>query len=64
TDGFSDQFGGSKGKKYMIKNVKELFLQIANLPMSEQKQKLSEAFDQWKGSNEQVDDVCVIGVRV
>ncbi|WKZ75766.1 MAG: tetratricopeptide repeat protein [Vicingaceae bacterium] len=64
TDGFSDQFGGSKGKKYMIKNVKELLLQIVHLPMSEQKQKLSEAFNQWKGSNEQVDDVCIIGVRI
>ncbi|NUM50320.1 MAG: tetratricopeptide repeat protein [Flavobacteriales bacterium] len=64
TDGFSDQFGGAKNKKYMIKNVKELLLQIVHLPMSEQKQKLSEAFDQWKGTNEQVDDVCVIGVRV
>ncbi|NUM50322.1 MAG: tetratricopeptide repeat protein [Flavobacteriales bacterium] len=64
TDGFSDQFGGAKNKKYMIKNVKEMFLQIAHLPMSEQKQKLSEAFDQWKGSNEQIDDVCIIGVRI
>ena len=64
TDGFPDQFGGDKGKKYMIKNLKELLLQIAHLPMHEQEQKLAEEFDKWKGSNEQVDDVCIIGVRI
>jgi serine phosphatase RsbU (regulator of sigma subunit) len=64
TDGFPDQFGGEKGKKYMIKNLKELLLQIAHLPMHEQEQKLAEEFTAWKGSNEQVDDVCVIGVRI
>jgi tetratricopeptide (TPR) repeat protein len=64
TDGFPDQFGGEKSKKYMIKNLKNLLLQIAHLPMHEQEQKLAEEFTAWKGSNEQVDDVCVIGVRV
>jgi serine phosphatase RsbU (regulator of sigma subunit)/Tfp pilus assembly protein PilF len=64
TDGFPDQFGGPKGKKFMIKSLKELFLQMAHLPMQQQKQKLAEEFDKWKGANEQVDDVCVIGVRV
>jgi serine phosphatase RsbU (regulator of sigma subunit) len=64
TDGFPDQFGGPKGKKFMIKSLKELFLQIAHLPMHEQEQKLTEEFDTWKGTNEQVDDVCVIGVRI
>jgi serine phosphatase RsbU (regulator of sigma subunit) len=64
TDGFQDQFGGSKGKKFKIKNLKELLLQIAHLPMHEQEQKLAEEFATWKGSNEQVDDVCLIGVRI
>ncbi|NUM49650.1 MAG: tetratricopeptide repeat protein [Flavobacteriales bacterium] len=64
TDGFSDQFGGNKDKKFMIKNVKELFLQIAHLPMSEQEQKLADEFEKWKGANHQVDDVCIIGVRI
>ncbi|MBW6484283.1 MAG: serine/threonine-protein phosphatase [Vicingaceae bacterium] len=64
TDGFSDQFGGEKGKKYMIKNLKELLLQIAHLPMYEQEQKLAEEFENWKGSNEQVDDVLIMGVRI
>ena len=64
TDGFSDQFGGTMGKKYMIKNLKELLLQIDHLPMLEQEQKLADEFDKWKGAIEQVDDVCVIGVRI
>jgi tetratricopeptide (TPR) repeat protein len=64
TDGFPDQFGGEKGKKYMIKNLKELLLQIAHLPVHVQEQKLADEFDKWKGENEQVDDVCIIGVRV
>lgn len=64
TDGFPDQFGGEKGKKYMIKNLKELLLQIAPLPMLEQEQTLAMEFDKWKGANEQVDDVCIIGVRI
>ena len=58
------ELGGEKGKKYMIKNLKELLLKIAHLPMLEQEQKLAEEFDKWKGSNEQVDDVCIMGVRI
>jgi ligand-binding sensor domain-containing protein/serine phosphatase RsbU (regulator of sigma subunit) len=64
TDGFADQFGGPKGKKFMIKNLKNLFLSISNLSMKEQEQKLNDEFTTWKGENEQVDDVCIIGIRV
>ena len=64
TDGFPDQFGGTNGKKYMIKNLKEFFLKIAHLSVHEQKQKLSNEFIAWKAGNEQVDDVCVIGIRL
>ncbi len=64
TDGFPDQFGGNKGKKYMIKNLKNLLLEIAPLPLKEQEEKLANEFDKWKGNEEQVDDVCIIGVRV
>jgi serine phosphatase RsbU (regulator of sigma subunit) len=64
TDGFPDQFGGEKGKKYMTKKLKELLLTLAHLPMKEQHEKLEEEFMNWKGSNEQIDDVCIIGVRV
>lgn len=64
TDGFPDQFGGDKGKKYMIKNLKEYILQIAQLPMQTQEQKLNDEFVFWKGENEQVDDVCILGVKI
>ncbi|MBI2722809.1 MAG: tetratricopeptide repeat protein [Bacteroidetes bacterium] len=64
TDGFPDQFGGAKGKKFKHKQLQELLLSIANDPMETQKQKLNDVFDNWKGNLEQVDDVCLIGVRV
>ena len=64
TDGFQDQFGGPKGKKFMIKRMREYVLSISHLPMAEQHQKLNEAFSDWKGDLEQVDDACVIGVRI
>jgi serine phosphatase RsbU (regulator of sigma subunit) len=64
TDGFPDQFGGEKGKKYMIKNLKEYILSISHLPMQEQQSLLNNEFEQWKGVNEQIDDVCIIGIRI
>ncbi|MDB4533878.1 SpoIIE family protein phosphatase [Vicingaceae bacterium] len=64
TDGFQDQFGGPKGKKFMIKKMREYVLSISHLSMQEQHQKLEEVFSNWKGDVEQVDDVCVIGVRI
>jgi ligand-binding sensor domain-containing protein/serine phosphatase RsbU (regulator of sigma subunit) len=64
TDGFQDQFGGPKGKKFMVKKMREYLLSISNLTMEEQHQKIKEAFVKWKGKIEQIDDVCVIGVRV
>jgi serine phosphatase RsbU (regulator of sigma subunit) len=64
TDGYQDQFGGKKGKKYKVKPFKCLLLKNAHLSMSEQHQKISETFDEWKGDLEQVDDVCVIGIRI
>ena len=64
TDGFHDQFGGDKEKKYMIKNFKEFLIKITSLPMSEQKEALDSEFKKWKGTNEQVDDVCILGVKI
>jgi serine phosphatase RsbU (regulator of sigma subunit) len=64
TDGYADQFGGENEKKFMYKNLKELILQISNEPMAVQRKLLDEAFLSWKGSLEQVDDVCIMGVRV
>lgn len=64
TDGFQDQFGGPKGKKFMVKKMRAYILSISHLPMKEQHTKISEVFSNWKGDTEQVDDVCVIGVRI
>ncbi len=64
SDGYADQFGGPKGKKFMLKNLKELFKNIKNLPVAEQEKTLREVFLSWKGEREQVDDVLVIGIRV
>ena len=64
TDGFPDQFGGSSGKKFKHKQIQNLLLEMANEPMEIQKQKLNDVFDNWKGNLEQVDDVCLIGIRV
>lgn len=64
TDGYADQFGGPKGKKFKYKQLEELLLSISYKSMEEQKQALDEIFENWKGNLEQVDDVCIIGVRV
>lgn len=64
TDGYADQFGGPKGKKFKYKALKELLLSIQDKSMAEQKIILEETFTSWKGSLEQVDDVLVIGIRV
>jgi serine phosphatase RsbU (regulator of sigma subunit)/Tfp pilus assembly protein PilF len=64
TDGYADQFGGEKGKKFKYKPFKELIFTNAGLPPASQKEKLEQAFNTWKGNLEQVDDVCVIGVVV
>ncbi|MES2837825.1 MAG: tetratricopeptide repeat protein [Bacteroidota bacterium] len=64
TDGYVDQFGGEKGKKLKSTNLKKLLLSINNENMSSQRDKINQEFENWKGDLEQVDDVCVIGVRV
>ncbi|MCF8424127.1 MAG: SpoIIE family protein phosphatase [Bacteroidia bacterium] len=64
TDGFPDQFGGDKGKKFMSKNLKDLLLANAELPMNKQKEILYQTFTKWVGSLEQVDDVTLIGIKI
>jgi serine phosphatase RsbU (regulator of sigma subunit) len=64
TDGYADQFGGPKGKKFKYKQLQELLLANADRPMEEQKRKLEGALDGWKGNLEQVDDILVIGIRI
>lgn len=62
TDGYVDQFGGKKIKKFKTTALKKLLLSLNKLPMDEQKQLMSTTFDNWKGSLDQIDDVCVMGV--
>jgi ligand-binding sensor domain-containing protein/serine phosphatase RsbU (regulator of sigma subunit) len=64
TDGYADQFGGEKGKKMKYKPFKQLLLKLQHLPLEQQKEKLKSAFEEWKGDHEQVDDVCVIGIKL
>jgi tetratricopeptide (TPR) repeat protein len=64
TDGYADQFGGSENKKYSKKAFKELVLTINNLSLIEQREALYREHIQWRGANEQVDDICIIGVRI
>ncbi len=64
SDGYADQFGGPKGKKFMSKRLKTLFIEISNLPFSEQQSILRQTLTDWRGSLEQLDDILVIGVRI
>jgi len=64
TDGFADQFGGIKGKKFKYKQLEQMVLDIHHLPMGEQKEIVTRKFEDWKGDHAQVDDVCVIGMKV
>ncbi len=64
SDGYADQFGGSKGKKFMSKQLKSLFVEISSLPMKDQKKKLNQTLIDWMGKHEQLDDILVIGVQI
>ncbi|RLD45588.1 MAG: hypothetical protein DRI86_05385 [Bacteroidetes bacterium] len=64
SDGYIDQFGGEKGKKFMTKRFKKLLLEIYTKPMADQKEILWQTLLSWRGDIEQLDDIIVIGVRV
>jgi len=64
TDGFQDQFGGPKGKKFMTKNLKQLLITNCQLPMEEQKQVLEKTLVEWIGDGEQIDDITIMGIRI
>jgi len=64
TDGFADQFGGEKGKKFKYKPFKRLLIEMHIQPMTDQAQLIFDTFENWKGDIEQVDDVCVIGIKI
>jgi serine phosphatase RsbU (regulator of sigma subunit)/HAMP domain-containing protein len=64
SDGYADQFGGPAGKKFMRKQFRQLLIEVNALSMEEQIGVIQRRFDDWRGEQEQVDDVLVIGVRV
>lgn len=64
SDGYSDQFGGVRGKKYKTSNFKNLLLSIQESSMEKQLALLEAEFEKWRGAMEQIDDVCVIGLKI
>lgn len=64
SDGYADQFGGERGKKFMLGNLQKLVSSIYHLPVNEQQKRLQMNFTTWKGDLEQVDDVLVIAFRI
>jgi ligand-binding sensor domain-containing protein/serine phosphatase RsbU (regulator of sigma subunit) len=64
SDGYPDQFGGEKGKKFMLKHFQNLLLSIRDKTLIDQKAILAETLESWRGELEQVDDILVIGIRV
>ncbi len=64
SDGYSDQFGGTRGKKYKTTNFKNFLLSIQENSMEKQLSLLDAEFEKWRGPMEQIDDVCVIGLRI
>ena len=63
SDGYADQFGGDKGKKFLYRRFRELLVEISEKPTKDQRDLLQEAFNGWRGGHEQVDDILVIGMR-
>ncbi len=65
SDGYTDQFGGEKGRKYKTKNFKEFLLANYKKPMNEQKEILNSNFENWVGKTyKQIDDIIIFGLRV
>jgi serine phosphatase RsbU (regulator of sigma subunit) len=64
TDGYPDQFGGHKGKKFKDSNMKKLLLEICQQSMPKQMQLMDKSIESWKGQLEQVDDICVVGIKI
>lgn len=64
SDGYTDQFGGPFSKKFRVSQFKRLLLENHHLPMKEQNRLLKETMSNWKGDLEQIDDICVMGIRI
>lgn len=63
SDGYADQFGGEKGKKFMVKRFNELLLAMQSESMADQAKTLDQTFENWRGDFQQIDDILVIGIR-
>ena len=63
SDGYPDQFGGPAGKKFLYRRFRELLVRISTEPVEKQRELLEMELDAWKGAQEQVDDILVIGMR-
>ena len=63
TDGYPDQFGGSKFKKFKLQRMRKLLTQMQDKTMLEQETMVAEVFNSWKGENSQTDDVTFIGIK-
>ena len=64
SDGYRDQFGGKENTKFMSKNFTRHLLEIHQLPMEKQKERLDIAIEEWKGHHTQTDDILVMGVKL
>ncbi len=64
SDGYPDQFGGPDNKKFMLRRFQEMLSEVSGMPMNRQREILLQKLNDWKGINEQVDDILVIGIRV
>ncbi|MDG1914909.1 MAG: two-component regulator propeller domain-containing protein [Crocinitomix sp.] len=64
SDGYADQFGGPKGKKFKYKALKNLLLSQQNITIEAQHEELKKAFFDWMGDLEQLDDVCLMGIEI
>jgi serine phosphatase RsbU (regulator of sigma subunit) len=64
TDGYADQFGGPKGKKFMYKQLNELLVTMNVVAMEKRPGVLKERLEQWKSELEQVDDICIMGIQL
>ena len=64
SDGFADQFGGEKGKKYKSSSLINFLSNYSNLTLNEQKKLLLDEFMSWKSNFEQIDDVCILGFKI
>ena len=64
SDGYADQFGGKRGKKFKSNKLKELLMEVSSFSIADQHESLETKFIDWKGDFEQVDDVCIMGIRI